>query len=115
MEQAGEVLPMTVEVAYALPARQVLLTLRVPHGTTVRSAVHLSRIADTFEGLDPATADLGVFGKKVKDDYVLRPGDRVEIYRPLIADPKAARRSRAALNPSQARGDKKNVSSPKDL
>ncbi|MEL7448350.1 MAG: RnfH family protein [Pseudomonadota bacterium] len=93
---AGEGLPITVEVAYALPARQLLLSLQVPPGTTARAAVRLSGIADAFDGLDPATADLGVFGRKVKGDHVLRPGDRVEIYRPLIADPKAARRSRAA-------------------
>ena len=104
---AGEGLPMTVEVAYALPSRQLLLCLQVPPGTTARAAVHLSGIADAFEGLDPATADLGVFGKKVKDDHVLRPGDRVEIYRPLIADPKAARRSRAAMSPEKESEKKK--------
>lgn len=87
---------ITVEVACALPRQQVLLEIQVPRGTTAREAVQRSGIGAAFPELDVEQADLGVFGKVVKPDQELRPGDRVEVYRPLIADPKEARRLRAA-------------------
>ena len=90
----GELIP--VEVACALPTQQALLRLDVPQGSTARDAVERSKIAEQFPELDVANAPLGVFGQQVEAAYALRPGDRVEIYRPLIADPKAARRKRAA-------------------
>jgi len=86
---------MPVEVAYALPARQVIVRLQVPAGTTAREAVLRSAIATQFPGLDAEASPLGIFGKAVADGQVLQEGDRVEIYRPLIADPKEARRARA--------------------
>ncbi|HLD66678.1 MAG TPA: RnfH family protein [Pseudomonas sp.] len=87
-----------VEVAYALAQRQVLLRLEVPRGTTVRQAVNLSGMAAQFPGLDLANCPLGIFGKGVADPEarVLEEGDRVELYRPLIADPKEVRKQRAA-------------------
>ncbi len=88
-------LPIAVEVAYALPDRQVLLTIQVPAGTTAQQAVVQSNIASHFADLHPETADLGVFGKAVPADHVLQAGDRVEIYRPLLADPKEVRRQLA--------------------
>ncbi|MBR9814852.1 RnfH family protein [bacterium] len=91
---SGELIP--VEVACALPERQALLRLDVPQGATARDAVTRSKIAEQFPEIDVDAAPLGVFGQGVDADYTLRPGDRVEIYRPLIADPKAARRKRAA-------------------
>ena len=91
---SGELIP--VEVACALPARQALLRLDVPQGSTARDAVQRSKIAEQFPELDVESAPLGVFGQSVEANYTLRAGDRVEIYRPLIADPKAARRKRAA-------------------
>lgn len=85
-----------VEVAYARPDVQRLLKLRVPVGTTLVGAVRDSGIALEFPEIDPDTATLGIFGKVVKDhQQVLKPRDRVEIYRPLINDPKALRAARA--------------------
>ncbi len=85
-----------VEVAYALPEKQALLSLTVAAGTTVLEAARQSGIAEQFEGLDLDNAKLGIFGKVVAPGQVLRDGDRVEIYRPLIADPKEVRKARAA-------------------
>ncbi len=92
-----------VEVAYALPDRQKLLMLQVPVGTTALQAVHLSNIGEEFPDLEVDAAPMGIFGQALgvrgmptPDQYLLREGDRVEIYRPLIADPKEVRKQRAA-------------------
>ncbi len=87
-----------VEIAYALPTEQKIITLQVEEGTTAYEAVARSRIAETFPDIDINNDPMGIFGKAVKDpkSQVLRGGDRVEIYRPLIADPKEARAKRAA-------------------
>ena len=85
-----------VEVVYARPERQVLLSLDVPDGTTVAEAIDLSGIRETFPEIEIAGGDLGIFSRKVPPEQILRDGDRVEIYRPLIADPKESRRRRAA-------------------
>lgn len=87
-----------VEVAYATPEKQRIVVLEVAAGTTARQAVLASGIATQFPGLDAATVKLGIFGKAVADDAVLRAQDRVELYRPLLADPKEVRRRRAASN-----------------
>ena len=89
---------IAVEVVYALPERQALLRLSVPYGTRVRQAVLLSGIAAQFPDLDVQNCPLGIFGKAVvrPDERVLEDGERVEIYRPLIADPKEVRKQRAA-------------------
>jgi len=89
---------IAVEVVYALADKQKLLRLSVPYGTTVREAAVRSGIAALFPGLDLAAAPMGIFGKAVAkpDERVLEEGERVEIYRPLIADPKEARKQRAA-------------------
>ena len=86
-----------VEVAYALPERQRIIVLEVPPGTTVFDAAERSGIASMFDGIDLATAKLGIFGKAVANPrtQVLENGERVEIYRPLRADPKDARKARA--------------------
>ena len=84
-----------VEVAYALPEEQVLIALDVDQGTTVEQAVKLSGILERFTDIDLTKNKLGIFGKTTKSDQVLRDKDRVEIYRPLIADPKESRRKRA--------------------
>ena len=88
---------ITVEVAYARPERQLVLRLEVPRGTNAEEAIRLSGIAQHFTQLELADAPIGVFGRKVERDYVLDPGDRIEIYRPLEADPKEVRRQLAAL------------------
>lgn len=87
-----------VEVVYALPDRQKIIALNVPAGTSVREAALQSGMDQHFPDLDLATVDLGVFGKVIAkaDKQVLQEGDRVEIYRPLIADPKEVRKQRAA-------------------
>ena len=86
-----------VEVAWATPARQLIVPVAVPVGTTAAEAVRLSGIERAVgeEGL--ADRPLGVFGKRVKPERVLVEGDRVEIYRPLKADPKVVRRELAAM------------------
>ena len=85
-----------VEVAYALPQQQAILPVKVPTGSTAAQAVELSGIFNKFPEINLAENKIGIFGKLVKLDTVLREHDRVEIYRPLIADPKEVRRQRAA-------------------
>ena len=87
---------IAVEVAYALPDKQEIVMLEVSPGTTAREAVRRSGIDRHFPGLDLEGSKLGIFGKAIKDDQPLRSGDRVEIYRELIADPKEVRKRRAA-------------------
>jgi len=84
-----------VEVAYALPERQVILPLSVPPGTSVEDTIKRSGILERFPEIDLTQQKVGVFSKLTKLDAVLRDKDRVEIYRPLIADPKEVRRKRA--------------------
>lgn len=86
---------ITVEVAYAVPAKQTILSLDVPAGTTAIEAVRASGILTQFPEIDLASSKIGIFGKAVAPDTVLRAHDRVEIYRPLLADPKEVRRRRA--------------------
>lgn len=89
---------IAVEVVYALADRQKLIRLTVPKGTTVREAALRSGLDRDFPGLDLADSPLGIFGKAVPrpEERVLQEGERVEIYRPLIADPKEVRKRRAA-------------------
>lgn len=86
---------LEVEVVYALPQRQVVLPLAVPPGTRVREALERSGIRSQFPELDFDRVKVGIFGRVVRLDAILQHGDRIEIYRPLVADPKAARRRRA--------------------
>ena len=87
-----------IEVVYAAEDRQVLLVVEVASGTSLRAAVRASGIAAQFPGLEPADCPLGIFGKVVAEPDVqaVKAGDRIEIYRPLLADPKEVRRLRAA-------------------
>jgi putative ubiquitin-RnfH superfamily antitoxin RatB of RatAB toxin-antitoxin module len=86
-----------VEVAYALPTGQKIIALKVAQGTSAFEAANNSGIARQFPDLDLESSDMGVFGKVVKArEYQLQAGDRVEIYRALIADPKEVRKKRAA-------------------
>jgi len=89
---------LRVEVAYALPERQALIALEVEEGTTALMAIERSGILQQFPGANPRRDGVGVFGKRVPLDTLLRDGDRVEIYRPLITDAKQARRERAKLS-----------------
>jgi putative ubiquitin-RnfH superfamily antitoxin RatB of RatAB toxin-antitoxin module len=87
-----------VEVAFALPDRQQVIALRVNKGTTLYEAALQSGITDQFSGLDLEQAPMGIFGKVERrpKERVLEEGDRVEIYRPLTADPMVVRKQRAA-------------------
>lgn len=89
---------LSVEVVYALPEKQKLLKMAVPAGTTVRQAAVLSAMDGFFPGLDLQSCPLGIFGKAIAipEERLLAEGERVEIYRPLIADPKEVRKQRAA-------------------
>ena len=86
-----------VEVAYAKPEKQLILTLQVAPGTTMLQAAERSEICSHFPEIDLNTVSMGVFGKLEKQPAkrVLKAGDRVEIYRPLLIDPKEARKNRA--------------------
>lgn len=86
---------INIEVVYALPAEQTLFKQSVPEGTTLAEAVQASGIFDKYPEIDLDANKLGIFGKLAKTDTVLRDRDRIEIYRPLIADPREARRKRA--------------------
>ena len=86
---------INIEVVYALPDEQILLKRSVPAETTVAAAIQTSGILDKHPEIDLTKNKLGIFGKLTKADVVLRDKDRIEIYRPLIADPKEIRRKRA--------------------
>ena len=87
---------LTVQVCYALPDQRFLEELRVYPGTTIAQAIQDSRVLEQFPKIDLAQQRVGIFGKLKTMDTVLREGDRIEIYRPLQADPKETRRRRAA-------------------
>jgi len=87
---------INIEVAWGDPEKQVLLALEVESGTTLIEAIELSGIREQVAQLEIDPGRLGIFSRKKPPEFVLREGDRVEIYRPLIADPKEIRRKRAA-------------------
>lgn len=93
-----------IEVVYALPHEQNLLRLQVPEGTTVTAAIEQSGLLEKYPEIDLAKNKLGIFGKLTKQDTELRDKDRVEIYRPLIADPKEIRRQRAEAGKVMKKG-----------
>ena len=84
---------LSIEVVYALPGRQVLRRVALPEGSTVEDAIRASGLPGEFPEIDPA--HVGIHGKPVSLDATLRDRDRVELYRPLRADPKDVRRARA--------------------
>lgn len=88
---------VAIEVAAATPDRQVVIPLTVPGGTTVAQAVALADLPGRLPGLEIDEDRLGVFGKRRRPDEVVKAGDRVEVYRPLTADPKEVRRQLAEL------------------
>jgi putative ubiquitin-RnfH superfamily antitoxin RatB of RatAB toxin-antitoxin module len=86
---------LAVQVCWIAPGAPVLVDLIVPEGTTLQSAIDKSGVLYAVSATDLATAKTGIFGKIKSPDTLLREGDRIEIYRPLIADPKQSRRQRA--------------------
>jgi putative ubiquitin-RnfH superfamily antitoxin RatB of RatAB toxin-antitoxin module len=85
-----------IEVAYANPEQQVIVALKMPEGATVEQAITASGLLTRFPEIDGIDIKAGIFGSVCKLDQSLKQGDRVELYRPLIHDPKEARRQRAA-------------------
>ncbi|MFN2289205.1 MAG: RnfH family protein [Chromatocurvus sp.] len=100
--ETGKDETLAVEVAYALPGRQQILQIEVTPGTTALQAVRQSSIEEEFPGLSvDETSALGIFGQAVPVSQVVENGDRVEIYRPLLIDPKEVRRARAAKSKAE--------------
>lgn len=93
-----------VEVAYALPDRQLILTVEVEAGATVKEAIVRSGILDEFPEIDLDHVKVGIFAKLSKMDKTVQARDRIEIYRPLIADPKEVRKQRAAEGKRMKKG-----------
>ena len=102
MSMAEPMIP--VEVSYAKPEEQLILRLEVPEGTTALQAIELSDIVQRFPEIDMNNLKLGIFGKLKKPEQVLAPGDRVEIYRKLIANPREVRKQRAAQGKRTGKG-----------
>jgi len=95
---------ITVEVAYAKPEEQLILSLEVAEGTLVSDAIEQSGILSHFPEIDIETSKLGIFSKACTGKTVLRAYDRIEIYRALIADPKEVRKRRAAEGKKMNKG-----------
>ncbi|MCM2290048.1 MAG: RnfH family protein, partial [Sulfuritalea sp.] len=93
-----------VEVVYALPERQEIASLNLPAGSTAGQAIEASGLLAKFPEIDLARNKLGIYAKLAKPDTALRDRDRVEIYRPLIADPKEVRKQRAAEGKAMKKG-----------
>lgn len=88
---------ITVEVVYAMLTHQQLVSIKVHKGSTVLDAVRLANLLDYFSETDLTKVKFGIFGKVVRGDTALRHRDRVEVYRPLVADPKVIRQQRASV------------------
>lgn len=93
-----------VEVVYALPQTQSLISLQIAEGTTVEQAIRQSGLLEKYPEIDLGTSKIGIWNKATDIATELREGDRVEIYRPLIADPKAVRRMRAEAGKVMKKG-----------
>jgi len=95
---------LSIEVAYALPQKQELVQLTLPAGCTVQQAIDASGLGQKYPEIDLTKNKVGIFGKLAKPDSPLRDRDRVEIYRPLIADPKEVRKKRAEEGKAMKKG-----------
>ena len=93
---------ITIEVAYALPNEQVILSIEVDDGCLVEDAIKRSGILEKYPQIDLSTDKVGIFGKMCKLNAKLKHKDRIEIYRKLIADPKESRRQKAELEKKKA-------------
>jgi putative ubiquitin-RnfH superfamily antitoxin RatB of RatAB toxin-antitoxin module len=83
---------MKIGIAYALPHRQVWYDMDLPEGSTIKDAIERSGILKQFPDIDLAKQKVGIYNKLSKLDALLQEGDRVEIYRPILCDPKTVRR-----------------------
>lgn len=95
---------ITIEVVYPLPHEQILFQLEVKAGMTIRDGIEASGVLVHYPELDVDTMKVGLFGKMAPMKTVLRAKDRIEIYRPLIADPKEVRKQRAAAGKAMKKG-----------
>ena len=95
---------INIEIVYALPHEQVLLKLQAPQNTTVDGAIRLSGILEKHPEIDLDRNKFGIYGRSAKAGAVLRDRDRIEIYRPLLADPKEVRRKRAGEGKTMKKG-----------
>ena len=87
--------PLRIEIAYAEPQRAIVKVLHLPPGSRVADALRVAALDPDFIGVDLVNSPFGIFGRLTRTDHALQQGDRIEIYRPLAADPKVARRERA--------------------
>lgn len=87
---------LNIEVCYALADKQEIVRLRLPEGATLGQALEASGLLAKYQDIDLKKNKFGIYAKLSKTDAMLRDHDRVEIYRPLIADPKEVRKQRAA-------------------
>jgi len=86
---------ISISVVYALPERQTIVELKVPKGTSVGEAVSLSQLGMRFTQIAESALQCAIFGRVVPTTHLVAPGDRVEILRPLLIDPKESRRQAA--------------------
>ena len=94
-----------IEVSYALPKKQIIIPILVAKDISVKEAIELSGILKKFKEINLSLNQVGIFGKLTTLDKILRDRDRIEIYRPLIADPKEIRRKRAAEGKQMKKGN----------
>lgn len=97
---------LNIEVCYALPEKQSLMCITVESNTSVEQAIVQSGILDTYPDIDLSVNKVGVWNRTCKIDTILKEGDRIEIYRPLIADPKEVRKLRAQKAKEEGRANK---------
>lgn len=104
-----------IEVAYGVATKQSLVSITVPQGTTVEEAIKASKILDEYPDIDLSKNKVGIWSRVVKLTDTVKEGDRIEIYRPLIADPKEIRKRRAEKAKEEGRADKVTGGRPNPL
>ncbi len=106
---------ISYEVAYGLPHKQTLLHCQINEGVTLKEAIEASGILKRHSDIDLETNKVGIWSRNAKLTDILRDGQRIEIYRPLLADPKEIRRRRAERAKEEGRADKVTGGRPKKL
>lgn len=105
-QPASDDLTISIEVVYGVPSKQSIIALSIAASSTVEQAIEQSAIKTIYPEIDLNTNKVGVWNRTCKLDTVLADGDRIEIYRPLIADPKEVRKLRAEKAKNEGRADK---------
>jgi hypothetical protein len=106
---------INIEVAYALPTKQTIVDIAIKEGATVEDAIKASNILEQFPDIELNSTKVGIWSRVVKLRDTLIDGDRIEIYRPLIADPKEIRKRRAEKAKEEGRADKITGGKPNPL